>query len=375
MASREVTGQRDGLFTDMLASVLATAWPARSMNVSHRRVPNWQGMTVQELLHADMDCSSYRKIPGKWTVEGKWLSEVLALEATKGSRYIINLGAHFTGMNDAVSDHMKKAKAPWEAQGLAIDNDDPLTWVQPAISKHVGFATPDNIASILSKANVPESVLLLKTDIDSYDRDVTLAVLGIRRPFFVYVEVNEKVPVPVCMCNIYSRKHPWKRHSGPAYGCSLAAYVAALMPAYLLVSVVGADALFVRKDFAPAVEALFGRALPTSAEAWVCGYGRRPDRLTRFPWNRGEDPWNLVSNENKSAGWLFGRLHDTFDAGARPPKPVMEPLALDAQQFINGGKHRESHITGDSPNHLDKFGCTSPMPDRPVVAGRLGRHE
>ena len=56
-------------------------------------------------------------------------------------------------------------------------------------------------------------------DIDSYDIDVILAILHKRSPDFIFVEINEKVPPPICYCNRFS--HTWSRLNGGAYGCSL----------------------------------------------------------------------------------------------------------------------------------------------------------
>lgn len=68
------------------------------------------------------------------------------------------------------------------------------------VFKHTGMLTPRNVNDVLNYANTPARPLLLKVDIDSYDVDVALAVLHHRSPDFIFVEINEKIPPPVCYC-------------------------------------------------------------------------------------------------------------------------------------------------------------------------------
>ena len=106
--------------------------------------------------------------------------------------------------------------------------------------------------------------------IDSIDVDVTLMTLGVISPLFVYVEINEKVPPPMCYCN---RKpadgRAWRRVAGHAYGCSITPYTNALATKqYVLVSVILNDALYVRADYAAVVAVeLPDKKLPSIQEA------------------------------------------------------------------------------------------------------------
>ena len=125
-----------------------------------------------------------------------------------------------------------------------------MPWAGSLIHKHTGFVNPTNIISVLQAAHVPSHPILLKVDIDSYDVDVALTILEMASPIFIFVEINEKIPPPMCYCNRY---HPgWARVDNDAYGCSLMGFVNAFASkGYDLVSVILNDALFVRPPTRP----------------------------------------------------------------------------------------------------------------------------
>jgi len=229
-----------------------------------------------------------------------WLREVLeffpALEGGKRegatspyNKFLINFGGHYMP-----SDIVALAQAMDGAVGCAIDSDDPMTYASRGVTKHVGFVTLDNVGSLLKKCKTPSRPLLLKMDIDSVDVDVTLAVLSAGySPAFIFVELNEKVPPPICYCNRHvSPPRRWERLGGHHYGCSLTGFVNALAPqGYRLVSVILNDALFVHQRHAPQVaRRLPGGVLPSPEAAFAAGYRDVPGRSIHYSWNSDTNP-------------------------------------------------------------------------------------
>ena len=222
-----------------------------------------------------------------WLNKNSWFLEVMGGH-WNSSNYVINFGAHYEtrkperDIDDVVSEHMRSNAAI----GLAVDADDPMKWAGKNIVRRTQFLVPDGVAALLDGAGCPAMPRLLKVDIDSFDVVVVRAVLAVRKPAFVYVEINEKFPPPVCYCNDRYLKR-WRRLDGDAYGCSLLGYVEALRPfGYALVSVALNDALFARGDVqAEVARRLPGRKLPTPLAAWKLGYGEVHNIHERFPWN------------------------------------------------------------------------------------------
>ena len=222
-----------------------------------------------------------------WLNKNSWFLEVMGGH-WNSSNYVINFGAHYDArkperdIDDVVSEHMRSNAAI----GLAVDADDPMKWAGKNIVRRTQFLVPDGVAALLDGAGCPAMPRLLKVDIDSFDVVVVRAVLSVRKPAFVYVEINEKFPPPVCYCNDRYLKR-WRRLDGDAYGCSLLGYVEALRPfGYALVSVALNDALFARGDVqAEVARRLPGRKLPTPLAAWKLGYGEVHNIHERFPWN------------------------------------------------------------------------------------------
>lgn len=251
----------------------------------------------------------------RWRCTDLWLRAVLdyghkhnATSNNGGNHgYIINLGAHYgEGIDDIVSYAMQSH----HLRGFAADSDDRMSWAGRRIQKHTGYVTPLNIEKIL-KTEVPKEPLLLKVDIDSYDIDVAIAVLRQHSPMFIFVELNEKVPPPMCYCNRFSSAVQWKRVDGHAYGCSLTGFVHAFgAKGYVLLSVILNDALFVRSDQAQkvAVQLPSGKLQKTEA-AYYSGYANVPYRHAIFPWNERVKSWFDPTLDHDSRARL---VHDYF---------------------------------------------------------------
>lgn len=231
-----------------------------------------------------------------WQHLDRWLHAALNFQVNgtaaqrRHSRYLVNLGAHYqAGIDDIVSYSMQSN----DIEGFAVDDDQTMAWAGSRIRKHTGYVTPTNIAELFRVAHVPPAPLLLKVDIDSYDVDVAMAALELISPVFIFVEINEKVPPPMCFCNRFTIGKAWKRVSSHGYGCSLTGFVNAFrQKEYQLVSVILNDALFVRSDQAQAVAAQLphGR-LPKPHNAYASGFVHMPHRAQLFPWNEPVKNW------------------------------------------------------------------------------------
>ena len=259
--------------------------------------------------HGESTLSSSKS--AKWLDSDMWLWCVMAWQLRNGSSstflevalkphaplpYLINLGAHYglNGLDDIVSYVMQSN----DSHGFAADADDKMPWAGKRVSKFTGWLTPDNIVNLLHEANVPRHPRLLKVDIDSYDVDVALAVLQHYSPVFIQVEINEKVPPPMCYCNRFpigmsrGKRIKWDRLGGDAYGCSLMSFVNAfLSKGYRLVSVILNDAIFVRADQSEYVALELPKGLPEVNDAFRDGYVNYPQRAALFPWNNKRAKW------------------------------------------------------------------------------------
>ena len=272
-----------------------------------------------------------RSFPYPLSTPDDWLREVLEFfpvgaahegegaAAAPHNKFLINFGGHYLP-----SDIVALAQAMDGAVGCAIDSDDPMTYAAAGVTKHVGFVTLGNVGSLLKGCKTPSRPLLLKMDIDSVDVDVTLAVLSAGySPAFIFVELNEKVPPPICYCNRQPLGVPprtWERLGGHHYGCSLTGFVNALAPqGYRLVSVILNDALFVHERHAPQVaRRLPGGTLPTPEAAFGAGYRDVPGRQAHYSWNRDVDHW---LNETRYSLAERGRMvHSFFAAGIQAKK-------------------------------------------------------
>lgn len=262
-----------------------------------------------------------RSFPYPLSTPDDWLREVLEFfpvgegegaAAAPHNKFLINFGGHYLP-----SDIVALAQAMDGAVGCAIDSDDPMTYAAAGVTKHVGFVTLGNVGSLLKGCKTPSRPLLLKMDIDSVDVDVTLAVLSAGySPAFIFVELNEKVPPPICYCNRQPLGVPprtWERLGGHHYGCSLTGFVNALAPqGYRLVSVILNDALFVHERHAPQVaRRLPGGTLPTPEAAFGAGYRDVPGRQAHYSWNRDVDHW---LNETRYSLAERGRMIRSFFA-------------------------------------------------------------
>lgn len=171
-------------------------------------------------------------------------------------------------------------------RGLAVElDDDRYRRLSYAYAQFEGATTvqaritPRTIAPLLAEHDVLELFEVLNLDLDSYDRDVVLALLESFRPAIITMEINEKVPPPVHFAVTYSPDHVWQEDH--FYGCSLVAAAAAVRPAgYLLESLQYNNAFFVRDDVAS------GRIEDRPVDvAYDEGYRNRPARRELFPWN------------------------------------------------------------------------------------------
>lgn len=213
-------------------------------------------------------------IRSDWEAVDRWLAQAMG-RRWGADQYILNFGAHYGSCcDDVVSEYMQDD----EAEGLAIDHDDPMPWAGDRVATHVGKLRPDEVGALLRNYSVPQQVRLLKVDLDSVDVDLVLAVLRQRTPRFVLVEHQEVVAPPVCYCHRYSAG--WTRLGYFSVGCSLQGYVNALRPqGYRLVAALFNDALFVHEALAPAVAVELGEGtLPTAASAYRAGWLAQPWR-------------------------------------------------------------------------------------------------
>ena len=286
-----------------------------------------------------------------WTCIDLWLKAVLDYgyahkrnTADNKFMYIINIGAHYgRGIDDIVSYAMQSD----HLHGFAVDSDQRMNWAGRHIQTHTGYVTPLNVGALMAGARVPDEPLLLKVDIDSYDVDVAIAVLQQYSPMFIFVELNEKVPPPMCYCNRFSAQ--WRRVDGDAYGCSLTGFVNAFSArGYVLLSVILNDALFIRSDQVEKVAPqLPAGKLMTTQEAYYSGYANVPYRRHLFPWNEKRKSWIDPILDHDSRARL---VHDFFlQNGGGEALGFTYPFVSNATDGVwpcvekKGHKHKHMH--------------------------------
>jgi hypothetical protein len=140
------------------------------------------------------------------------------------------------------------------------------------------LVTPYNVVNLLRLYEVTE-IDFLNIDIDSYDLEVTAALLdaGIR-PKIISIEINEKIPPPIYFAVRYVDRDQKRGLRDSFYGCSAVAAVSKIKPrGYVLDSIEYNNAFFVRSDLSTRDTDV--------AEAYCRGYVERPNRRELFPWN------------------------------------------------------------------------------------------
>ena len=136
---------------------------------------------------------------------------------------------------------------------------------------------PGNILHLLKSCSVPESFAFLNLDIDGYDHFVLDELLSQFRPMLINSEINEKIPPPIRFTVLYSPDYRFEGNH--FFGQSLSQlYELCRRHRYSLVELYYNNALLIPQEFHP-------RSL-TPEEAYDEGYRNRPDRKSRFPWNR-----------------------------------------------------------------------------------------
>jgi hypothetical protein len=156
--------------------------------------------------------------------------------------------------------------------------------------------TPNNIASCLNAAEVPQKFDFLNMDIDSYDLRVIESMLeeGFS-PSLISMEVNEKIPPEIFFTVEFDEHHYWQVDH--FFGCSLNASNEILSDyGYVLIKLEWNNAMFIHKETAKNLD------IPTLTvkEAYNLGYKERSQRKQMFRWNKDVDYW-LDEDPEKAA--------------------------------------------------------------------------
>jgi hypothetical protein len=198
-------------------------------------------------------------------------------------------------------------------RGLAIEMDarkfSSLAHIYadyPEVNLLKARVVPDNVGHLFRSLQVPMNFDVFNLDIDSYDLDVLNALLTAGyRPCIISMEVNEKIPPPLCFSVLYSPNHVWK--GDHFFGCSLSAATGALKEFnYGLKSLAFNNAIFVDLDrtIAPFVP------LPPEI-AWRDGYLNRLERKHLFPWN--SDVEVALTMTPEEAKKFFDELFESYE--------------------------------------------------------------
>ena len=126
-------------------------------------------------------------------------------------RYYVDIGAA-NGID--MSNTYLLAANGW--RGLSLDTDPNVFAAMsvtyqclPNVDLVRSRVTPENIASLLTYAEVPSSFGVLNLDIDGYDFYVLQEILKTHRPQVIIAEINPLIPASVCVSLKYSRSFFW----------------------------------------------------------------------------------------------------------------------------------------------------------------------
>jgi hypothetical protein len=171
-----------------------------------------------------------------------------------GSRCFVELGCGNGSENNTHYLALKGWKGVWVDGGR--ENIAAITAVIPPDSPRLlverMFITRDNIGEAMARwvarlGGVPD---LLSLDIDGNDAIVLERILRVGAPRVLVLEYNGKFPPPLKLSVAYRDDHGWE--GDDYYGSSLQVFIDLLAERYVLVScgLSGANAYFVRSDFA-----------------------------------------------------------------------------------------------------------------------------
>lgn len=149
--------------------------------------------------------------------------------------------------------------------------------------------TPDNVAALLSGAEVPREFGFLSLDIDGYDHFVLESVLRAYRPAVICAEINEKIPPPLRFTVKWRPDHAWAQDHFYGQSLSLLEDLAG-RHGYVLAGLEYNNAFLVPTGTA-------GVTALSAGEAYRSGYLDRPDRLEKLPWNRDMEALHALDPE------------------------------------------------------------------------------
>ncbi|GEO04626.1 hypothetical protein AAE02nite_22900 [Adhaeribacter aerolatus] len=173
--------------------------------------------------------------------------------------------------------------------GLAVECDDKafaslahsyMNFKNVSLSK--AYVYPDNVVNLLQGYEIPYDFGFLSFDIDGYDYYVLKALLQTYRPTLICAEINEKIPYPLKFTVKYSRDYVWEANH--FYGQSIGQlYLLCEEFDYDLIQVHYNNAFLVPKEKNKSFKKL------EPGQAYQEGYVNKPDRTTKFPYNKDVD--------------------------------------------------------------------------------------
>ena len=197
-----------------MAATCGAAWIGGATAIRRERSAEAPARCQRALIHGRTTLAAHQarraKFCPEWWGLTTWLDAVL--QHAPITPYLINLGASDRGANWATRTPTPSVYEWTTRRSVAsrpIRATSASTAPQIRTSSRRTAVTPSNIVSLLDAARAPADPHLLKVDIDSYDADVVRAVLSTRRPTFIFVELNEKIPPPLSLCFHYRAWSPW----------------------------------------------------------------------------------------------------------------------------------------------------------------------
>ncbi|WP_026464822.1 FkbM family methyltransferase [Adhaeribacter aquaticus] len=153
------------------------------------------------------------------------------------------------------------------------------------------YIYPENVVSLLEGYEIPADFGFLSFDIDGYDYFVMKELLKKFRPSLICVEINEKIPYPIKFTIKYNRDYVWGVNH--FFGQSIG-QVELLCKEYNydLVEVYYNNAFLIPTE----KNKNFNKLEP--GQAYLDGYVNKPDRTSKFPYNKDVDALlNMKSEE------------------------------------------------------------------------------
>jgi hypothetical protein len=136
------------------------------------------------------------------------------------TNFVVDIGASYGVPTDPTYPFISSS----EYRGLCVEGDkSKINSLKTKTKFYIydNFIYPHDILDVFKYYNVPETLDILKIDIDGYDLEVLRKILSTYKPSIIIAEINEKIPPPIQLEVKYKSDYAWDESH--MYGFSIQA--------------------------------------------------------------------------------------------------------------------------------------------------------